>query len=346
MKILLILVGGTICTTLNERGTLTVSESAGALLKSNFENSDSEYAGKIEIVTTENLGILSENMTIEKWNLMVDIYKRYTESEKFDGIIFAHGTDTLAYSAALFAQLLAGTDTPTFFVSSNARLTSPASNGDANFRYAIECICKGIRPNVYVTYKNISDGQMYLHLASRINQCANYSEDFHSAGAYNISHLTDAKIAEINARLNSKADVAPICDCTLKNNVLLIFPYVGLNYDKIDFEGFEAILHGTYHSGTACTEDSSPYSILNLITKCQKIPTDIYISPSKNEGERYDTIRIMGDHEKEGNPITFLYGTTTETAYAKLLIAYSLFTKKEDIENFLKTNRNNEYITE
>ena len=50
-------------------------------------------------------------------------------------------------------MLLADTKIPVFFVSSNERLESSRSNGDANFRYAVECICRGIEPNVYVTYK-------------------------------------------------------------------------------------------------------------------------------------------------------------------------------------------------
>ena len=39
-NILLILVGGTICTALNEKGNLSVSEEAGILLKENYLKSD------------------------------------------------------------------------------------------------------------------------------------------------------------------------------------------------------------------------------------------------------------------------------------------------------------------
>ena len=105
-NILLVLVGGTICTSLNQHGTLSVNEKAGVKLKSNFENSNSPYAKKVNIDITENLFILSENITVEKWNLIIDTYRKYTENKKYDGIIFAHGTDTLAYSSALFSMLL------------------------------------------------------------------------------------------------------------------------------------------------------------------------------------------------------------------------------------------------
>ena len=203
-NILLILVGGTICTALNDEGMLSVSGEAGALLKSNFEKSGSPYAYKVQIDLTENLFILSENMTVEKWNLMADTYRAFTQKKKYDGIIFAHGTDTLAFSASLFSMWLCGTDIPVFFVSANERLTSPRSNGNDNFRCAVECICRGIRPDVYAVYKNLSDGRMYLHLASRLEQCRNYSEDFTSFGAIDISDIKkmdEAGIAEVNRRM-------------------------------------------------------------------------------------------------------------------------------------------------
>ena len=356
-KILLILVGGTICTALNENGTLSVSSKAGALLKSNFENSDSVYSKNTEIVLSENLFILSENMTVGKWNLIIDTYRRYTKSEKYDGVIFAHGTDTLAYSAALFSMLLSGTDIPVFFVSSNAPLTSERANGNDNFRYAVECICRGISPNVYVTYKNISDKKMYLHLGSRLKQCENYSEDFRSVGAIDITDISDENCADYFEKIEAefpssgrKPLVDIYGDLHLSDCVLMITPYVGLNYDAFDFSRFSAVLHGTFHSGTACaemTETSSDYgssSILHMIDLCAAANTDMYYSPSKMTGEIYDTVRIIGSHTADGKGVNFLYGCTNEAAYAKLLIAYSVLKDKSKTTEFIETQCNFEFF--
>ena len=155
-KILLILVGGTICTALNEHGTLSISEGAGVKLVENFKNSDSPFKEDVEIILTENLFILSENMSIENWNLMLDTYRKYLNTDNFDGVIFAHGTDTLAFSTSLFSLILADTNIPVFFVSSNARLDSDRANGNDNFRYAVELICKGIEPNVIISARRRS----------------------------------------------------------------------------------------------------------------------------------------------------------------------------------------------
>ena len=81
-NILLILVGGTICTSLNEEGNLSVSKEAGVLLKDNFLKSDSPYAGLVNIKTTKNLYILSENMTVKKWNAIIGTYRKYVKNNR------------------------------------------------------------------------------------------------------------------------------------------------------------------------------------------------------------------------------------------------------------------------
>lgn len=323
-KILFIPVGGTICTALTEKGTLDVNKGAGAVIIENFKKSGSPFVGETEFIAAENLMILSENMTVEKWNMMLDTYRSF--GEDFDGVIFAHGTDTLAFSAALFS--LMPKELPVFFVSSNARLDSERANGNENFRCAVECICNGIAPGVYVPYKNISSGKMLLHFGSRIKQCPCYSEDFESEGAFDLTEGVKAlpeSMPEETALPKNLWEKLRLMD-----KVLVLWPYVGLNYEAVDYSRFSAVLHGTYHSGTACTGEGKN-SILRMLELCRG-KADVYLSPSKAEGEVYDTVRIIA----ENGDIEFLYGDTFELTYAKLLVAYSLFDNKEDIIKFVK----------
>ena len=359
-NILLILVGGTICSASGDNGTLSVTEKAGITLKENFLKSSSPYRDKVNMDLTENLFILSENMTVDKWNLIIGTYRKYTENRSYDGIIFAHGTDTLAYSSSLFGLLLAGTSVPVFFVSANKPLSSCNSNGNENFRCAVELICRGISPNVYVPYKNISDGKMYLHLGTRLRQCENYSEDFKSAGAFDITDISEENCGEIFKAIaekypqNLKKPLLNISDSiTLRNCVLKFDPYVGINYDAYDYGKFSAVLHGSYHSCTACaekTEKSDNYSensVLYMIDRCgeQTPKTDVYFSPAKLSGDIYETANIIGHHKSEnGHHPKLLYGYTPEAAYCKLLLAYSVFGDKKEREDFINSECNFEVI--
>lgn len=358
-KILLILVGGTICTAINEKGNLAVDEKAGALLKVNYENSDSPFAKETEITLSENLYILSENMTVEKWNRMLTTYRNEAKKDNYDGIIFAHGTDTLAYSSALFSMLLSDTKVPVFFVSANECLDSERTNGNVNFRAAVESICRGITPNVYVTYRNTSDGRMYLHLASHLRQCENYSEDFHSVDATDITEWTEQTNEEYLALLEQKYPAGKrkkfvdiFGDWQLRECVLMLEPYVGINYTAYDYSKFSAVLHGTFHSGTACAEKDErnanygPNSILSMLDCCFNAnpPVDAYLSPSVLTTGTYETVSIIGEHQVKGKSIQFLYGYTKEMAYAKLLLAYSLLETPEERSAFIQTEYNFERI--
>lgn len=359
-KILLILVGGTICTAINNEGNLAVSDKAGVLLKQNYLTSDSPCVKDVEIESTENLYILSENMTVDRWNEIIAVYRKYTAEKGYDGIIMAHGTDALAYSSALFSLLLSATKVPVFLVSANENLLSDRTNGNANFRCAVECICRGIAPNVYVPYRNISDGEMYLHLGSRLRQCENYSEDFHSVGEMNITHMSEDNYREYFTSMEQsfpQEQRKTVVDITgnwkLKNCVLKLMPYVGMDYSAYDYSRFAAVLHGTFHSGTVCVELSEKCdkydrnSMLYLLDNCfgGEKPVDVYVSPSRLVRGMYETVSILGTHTVNENSVRFMYGYTNEMAYAKLVIAYSLFETETDRQALIHNEYNFEMIT-
>lgn len=373
-KILIILTGGTICS--QYEGNVKVQGScAGTVLQHNFNASDSPFAGSVTFKETENYGLFSENMTVSKWNMLIQSFRTLPEIHDtaakrgsfaslagkknvpeniYDGIIIAHGTDTLAYSSALFSIILKDMGIPVFLVSSNEALSSEKANGSCNFRAAVECICCGIKPNVYAAYKNTGDGRMYLHLASRLKQCESYSEDFFSAGMLDITGLTPENAGAFfkNLPIPQKNKSIKIDffneSFTLENAVLKIEPYVGLDYDFFDFGKAEAVLHLTYHSGTVCSEkteknpDYSNNSILHLLDKCPTLP--VYIAPSDLSGGIYETVPVIAEH-KSGR-VFFVNGCTAEMLYVKLLIAYSLKLPEEKITEFLQTEYNCEAVCE
>ncbi len=337
--IALVFTGGTICTTVKD-GRISTDPTAPAALVDLFRASDSPVRDRVEFVKGHYFGILSENMTVEKWNELMDDFRR--ELPRFsqcDGIIIAHGTDTLAYTAALFSVLLSGISVPVFFVSSNrsilteAGAPNPEANGAANFRAAVECICQGIAPDVYATYRNPEDGRMYLHRGSELIQCRIYDDNFYSAGALDISDLHKAALPKsanngksLDSLLLMTSGARHLSRCVLK-----VTPYVGLDYSAIDYSRYRAVLHSTYHSGTACVERTAadcPYSdssILFMLDRCAAQGVDVYFAPSHRGDSHsvYDSVPYIAEHLSGEKAVKFHYGMTEELLYAKLLIAYS-----------------------
>lgn len=353
-KILLVLTGGTICTRTEGNIRTLKGSSSGVMLADIFEKSDSTFADSYSFETGKNFNVLSENMTVKIWNDILD-YLRSKDLESYRGVIILHGTDTLAYTAALLSIMLKGIQTPFFLVSSNAPIDQgdDAANGNANFRCAAELIGNGINPGVYVPYRNISDGRMYLHLASRIIQSKNYSDDFESTGSIAVDGPDKEETEKINGYFSSEeSSFEPLLYMSgiipLKNEVLKIEPYVGLDYDAFRYDRFKAVLHGSYHSGTACVEktyDSDYYSsssVLHMIDTCSRLGVDVYMAPVKVEGEIYDTVPVMADYQ--GRYMKPLYGCTQEFEYARLVVLYSNPDRREELEKILFSGCFNEII--
>lgn len=336
-RILVIYTGGTICTTI-KKGEMDTSSQAVKALTELYYQSASLCKNNVQLINGKEFNILSENMTVNKWNTLIEYFQELFKADNtYDGIIVAHGTDTLAYSTALFSLLLKGVKIPIIFVSSNYSILNEngtrnqKANGVENFISAVECIYNGIGAGVYATYKNTNDNTMYLHKGENLLQCAIYDDNFYSCDAIDITHI-DKVIFEKSTTKNkpviNKGKIE-LCDCVLKIN-----PYVGLNYNMFKLEGVRAVLHSTYHSGTACvSSENRENSILYFIEKCNKQGIPFYFSPSKES--KGNTVYATVPQIEKSKQVQFLYGDTEEMVYCKLLYGYSMGLTQDEIDKLL-----------
>lgn len=343
-NVLLVLTGGTICSfpkENNERASDT--ERAEALIVEKFRGSTSPYASEecVRFHSESPLDILSENMSIANWNILIDALKKYDYSV-YDGVIILHGTDTLAYTSSLLSILFAGTEIPIFLVSSAMPLSDEGTNGNANFRAAVELILGGIAPNVYAVYRNYGCecgeemDTMYIHYGSHLLQCANHSDNFYSK--------TMAKIDEAAPHFDAAS--APRCRMPLytcpelSDSVLRINPYVGINYDRYALDGVKAVMHGTYHSSTLCTfAENASSSALAFLARCKERDIPLFLEPCNSAAYSYET---TGDMLRAGAEAIF--GATPEFSYVKLLVGCSMGLLGEQISEYMKREVNREFI--
>ncbi len=323
--------GGTISTTVGDSGHLYANGIKTASLLS--ERICGGEKLDIEFEYSHPLDVLSENMTFPRLNILLREL-RGVDVSRYGAIIVAHGTDTLAYTSSLLSMALAGWyDKPVFLVSSDYTLTDPRANGYDNFRAACRLAVSGFGAGVYVPYRN-SDGVVYLHNGAHLRQCDNFTSDFYSE---DMCPYTEAKPYEIKAK-------HPILDMdfTLTENVMYIEPYVGIDYSNYRIgENIRGVLHGSYHSATACVErrcEGQPYtkrSLLYLADRCKAAGVDLFLSPlpeamRSTSGVYSTTAEIIGAGIKP------IFSLTNEAAYIKLCLAYSLGYEGEEIIPFLE----------
>lgn len=363
-KILLVFTGGTICSSPDSEGKKNQSNAkkTSSYLENDYKKSASPFKDKVDFESVYlPQDILSENMTVNSWNDLLDIFKDKSIQEKYVGVIVMHGTDTLAYTSSLLSLVLAGYKIPVCMVSAQLQLKDEKTNGYMNFRASVELIMNGIAPNVYVVYRNLANaehepGEFLVHYGAHLLQCKNYSNNFHSHDEMTIDDISNAKLAgrafETDRLYIHKIE-------RLRDDVLLLQPYSSLRYDRICLDGLKAIVHGTYHSESVCigraqnpetdknkllqldevAEADRPFSILSLLASCKEKGICVALSPCDETAYSYGST---------ANALhcgaVALANTTVETAYAKALVGCALGKNGKDLENFLKESVNDEFV--
>lgn len=337
-NILVIFTGGTIGS-VSKDGVIDVDDSTRYVLLDRYEKKTGESCDQFEVYSPLNL--LSENLIPADWgHLVVEIQKK--DLSKYAGIIVTHGTDTLPYTSAVLSFVFNQIDIPLVLVASNHPLDNPNSNGVENFIGAVSFIRSSLTSGVFVIYRNVGE-ETKIHFGSRITEAFPFTHQFRSQkDAYlgivksgsvmfnNMHGFSPRVIEDIKKRIK-----IPIGIVDFSDEVMLIKPYPGLNYDLLDFSILRprAILHDLYHSGTACVrhEQGNKYSIVNFAKRCESLGIDFYIAPlSVGSDSSYVTSQELLD-----SGVIPLPDMSIEACIAKLSIAYGTYSNKADAKKFL-----------
>lgn len=221
MNIALVVTGGSISSRI-VNGETVLSDAATAQIAS--------IVGATEVF--DKFKIHSEGIEFEHLNTL-----RLTIEEALatnpDGVIVAHGTDTLAFSAAYLAYVFSGARVPIVMCSADLPLTDSESNGHAILASA-KTFLKNAKPGVYAVYRNAGSA-VKVHHGARLLTAHIHEHFYFSIGDSSFN----------GTGLMRGMDF----DLTGSPRVLCITPYIGLDYGAFDMKGCAAVVHTAYHSG-------------------------------------------------------------------------------------------------
>lgn len=269
MKILTVFTGGTIGSTKSEGVISPDSENSYNLLEM-YSKKDK----KVEFTAVQPLNILSENMN---GKFLTQLYKCISSYDlsRFDGVIVAHGTDTLQYTAAYLSYAFGLCKTPIVIVSANFPLEDRRSNGFHNFCGAVEIIRSRKGRGVFVSYANC-EYFADIHRGAKVLQHTAYSDELYSIHD-NIFGEIHGKEFVKNDFYSEQQDEISLADCTEleeTSNVLYVKPYVGMTYPHIT-NGTKAVLLEGYHSGTLNTDGSE---LTKFCAEAEKCGVPVYLT--------------------------------------------------------------------
>ena len=243
-KILLLSTGGTIASRIDYRtGSVTPALSAQEL------NASVPELAEIANIDAEVLfSEYSENITPDHW---IKIAQRLDLLAKSDyaGILVAHGTDTMQYTAAFLSFALAGFPKPIVLVGSQRSSDRPSSDAALNLIGATKFIIKCKTNGVFVAMHNSeNDDDTACHLGTRVRKNHTSKRDaFETVGAKPAFVISGENVVQnFSGRYYSQKEYTP--KIKLDSKVALVKYHPGydprqvehlleLGYKAIIFEG-------------------------------------------------------------------------------------------------------------
>jgi len=239
-KILLVSTGGTIASKIDYRtGGVTPALTAAEL------NATVPELAKIANVDTEVLfSEYSENFLPEHWKKIAEKINSHVRSE-YKGIIVAHGTDTMQYTAAALSFSLAGIPIPIALVGSQRSSDRPSSDAAPNLIAAAKFLVESNTSGIYVVMHNsTSDDEIACHWATRVRKNHTSKRNaFQTIGGAPAFIVKKDKL-EKNPQFNLiKRDYVP--KINFDTRVVLVKYYPGLDPKIMDYiisAGYKAII--------------------------------------------------------------------------------------------------------
>lgn len=165
-KILLISTGGTIASRIDYRtGGVTP-----ALTAAELNASVPELSAIANIETEVLFSEYSENLLPEHWTKIAERLHSCARSE-YKGVIIAHGTDTMQYTAAALSFSLSGFPKPVALVGSQRSSDRPSSDAALNLISAAKFLVKSESNGIFVVmHHSTSDEEIACHWGTRVRK--------------------------------------------------------------------------------------------------------------------------------------------------------------------------------
>ncbi len=306
MKILIIFAGGTIGSTV-KGNYISIDTGKPSILMETYRKS---YGMDFEYETRTPYMVLSENNTGKNY---VDLVNCILDNinDGYDGIIVAHGTDTLQYSASVLTYALGNNTIPICIVSSNHPIEDRRANGLINLHGAINFIRQKAGKGSFVIYKNGNDTVTKVHRANRLRAGYVYTDRIDSIFDMSYGHFdeNDHFVAnddfvdfEGDFEPRGRLNIGPQCDFIYR-----IYPYVGMVYPKFP-KSVKYVLLDSFHSGTI---DTASDAALSFYEYCKEKGIQVFITGLGREVSYESTKKYL----ELG--ITPLYNISPISAYIK-----------------------------
>ena len=331
-KVAIISTGGTIASRVDYR----TGAVRPALTASDLYSVVPELSNIARIDAQILFSLFSENITPKHWT---EIAKAVAKQimKGVDGVVVAHGTDTMGYTAAALSFALQELPVPVILVGSQRSADRPSSDAATNLIGAVTAAAEAPFAEVAVAmHETTSDTSIILHRGTKVRKCHTSGRDtFKSVNTSPMARIQDQKITMLTEDYRKRD---PARKLTLKpkfdEKVALIKSYPSINPTIIDWyteKGCKGIvLEGTGlgHVSSYCFEairNAIEHNVVVVMTsQCiwGRVNMNVY-----NQGRDLLALGVIP-----------LEDMLPETAVVKLMWIFGQTQDVEETKKLLKTN--------
>jgi glutamyl-tRNA(Gln) amidotransferase subunit D len=331
-RVTIISTGGTIASRVDYR----TGAVRPALTASDLYSVVPELADIAQIEAQILFSLFSENITPSHWTEIANAVAKKI-AEGVDGIIIAHGTDTMGYTAAALSFALQNLPVPVILVGSQRSADRPSSDAATNLIGAATAAAKAPFAEVAIAmHETPSDTAIAIHRGTKVRKCHTSRRDtFKSINATPIARVQNQQVTMLtdNYKKRDKTKKLQLKPRFSEKAALIKF-YPSMNPKIIDWHvesGYLGIIlegTGLGHVGKHCFE-----AIKNAIEKGVTVAMTSQCIWGRVNMNVYDTGRDL-----QAIGVIPLDDMLSETALVKLMWIFGQTQNPEEAKTLLKTN--------
>lgn len=297
---------------------------------------------EVAVVETEILfSIFSENIISKHWIATAEAVSRHIKTG-VKGVVVAHGTDTLGYSAAALSFALQDLPVPVVLVASQRSADRPSSDAATNLVAAVRAAVSAPFAEVVIAmHETVSDTSIVFHRGTKARKCHTSRRDaFKSINSSPLARLENNKfkmLTKVYKKRDSSREIH--LNANFEEKVALIKAYPDLDPKIIDYyvsKGTKGIvLEGT---GLGHVGDYLFSAIRNAVEKNVIVCMTSQCLWGRLNMNVYDQGRDL-----LSLGVISLDDMLPETAFVKLRWVLSQTRNIEEIKKLLMKNISNEY---
>lgn len=301
-RIFLIATGGTIASKKSDNGLkpqITPEELLGFI---------PQVKDICEIETMQLLNLDSSNMEPQHWKKMVHAIRENYDS--FDGFVIAHGTDTMAYTAAALSYMIQNTAKPIVITGAqkpiDLEITDAKSNLIDSFLYAADDGSQGVQI--------VFDGKVIAGTRAKKVRSKSYNA-FSSIDYPSLAMIQDMNIMRYIPMLPYEEEVRFYEEMDENVFLMKLIPGIKPGILASIFENYDCIIVESFGVG------GIPKSIADDFYRlCQKYPKKLVVMATQVAHEGSDmTVYEVGHDMKKYCRFLESYDMTLESVIAKTM---------------------------